>query len=369
MADDDRGRDTSRSANEHEKDDKKKKDTKREKRTSRKLTKKRPESSSKPRPRSMARMTASGMEIPERFRHDDDEKEDVTAMPDPLGRSGRGDMGIQYGNRSVFSLITTAGSNINSDFNTAFGGESSDEDDEGGETETEQMGSGRTSRDERSDINKAGDLLPVSKSRLRDSKKDYRPPLSGEKRNPRKLSDKNFFKALPRLHLRTSSGLSKTSPVLSRDDTRKLSSEIQSPIDSPTSPVSPQDGERSMSTSIILRARDPKRNAPMMSQMLEAEAQMSTRPSFDIPRPARQNSIAQSETVGDIDDTLSNSLAMRLMEIFHFDEAEEVLQEYPCWLLKSVLLQGYMYITQKHICFYAYLPKKTVSQIYSWIDA
>jgi sterol 3beta-glucosyltransferase len=27
--------------------------------------------------------------------------------------------------------------------------------------------------------------------------------------------------------------------------------------------------------------------------------------------------------------------------------------------LQSVLLQGYMYITSKHICFYAYLPKKT----------
>lgn len=34
--------------------------------------------------------------------------------------------------------------------------------------------------------------------------------------------------------------------------------------------------------------------------------------------------------------------------------------EYPCWLLQSILLQGYMYITQKHICFYAYIPKKHV---------
>jgi hypothetical protein len=35
--------------------------------------------------------------------------------------------------------------------------------------------------------------------------------------------------------------------------------------------------------------------------------------------------------------------------------------EYPCWLLQSVLLQGYLYITAKHICFYAYLPKKAVN--------
>lgn len=35
--------------------------------------------------------------------------------------------------------------------------------------------------------------------------------------------------------------------------------------------------------------------------------------------------------------------------------------EYPCWYMQSVLLQGYMYITQAHVCFYAYLPKKSVS--------
>lgn len=41
------------------------------------------------------------------------------------------------------------------------------------------------------------------------------------------------------------------------------------------------------------------------------------------------------------------------------------LPEYPCWLLQSVLLQGYMYITLNHICFYAYLPKKSVSKQYT----
>lgn len=36
--------------------------------------------------------------------------------------------------------------------------------------------------------------------------------------------------------------------------------------------------------------------------------------------------------------------------------------EYPCYLLQAVLLQGFIYITSKHICFYAYLPKKAVSE-------
>lgn len=52
------------------------------------------------------------------------------------------------------------------------------------------------------------------------------------------------------------------------------------------------------------------------------------------------------------------TLATRLQQIFEFEQLEEVISEYPCWLLQSILLQGYMYITQKHICFYAYIPKK-----------
>ncbi|RPB25450.1 UDP-Glycosyltransferase/glycogen phosphorylase [Terfezia boudieri ATCC MYA-4762] len=58
-------------------------------------------------------------------------------------------------------------------------------------------------------------------------------------------------------------------------------------------------------------------------------------------------------------------LATKLMEIFGFSEPEEVISEYPCWLLKSVLLQGYMYITTRHVCFYAYLPKKSNTVIKS----
>ncbi len=72
-------------------------------------------------------------------------------------------------------------------------------------------------------------------------------------------------------------------------------------------------------------------------------------------------------------------LAKKLMEIFEFDKPEEVIEgkkcaylghnladqdeEYPCWLLQHVLLQGYMYITSRHIAFYAYLPKKAVSHL------
>lgn len=52
---------------------------------------------------------------------------------------------------------------------------------------------------------------------------------------------------------------------------------------------------------------------------------------------------------------------MHLLDI----KANTLSTEYPCWLLQGVLLQGYLYVTSKHICFYAYLPKKAVS-LGSW---
>ena len=79
-------------------------------------------------------------------------------------------------------------------------------------------------------------------------------------------------------------------------------------------------------------------------------------------------------------------LAKMLRDVFSLDEVEEVVGELACWLLRSVresrlrfssssrarddadrgpirveftVLQGYMYLTTGHICFYAHLPSKT----------
>jgi len=84
------------------------------------------------------------------------------------------------------------------------------------------------------------------------------------------------------------------------------------------------------------------------------------------------------------DSESTDQLSKRLQDIFNLSEAEEVISgrnsseqkeliqhmltsiEYPCWLLDSVLLEGHMYITTRHICFYAYMPKKQVVFL-SWI--
>ncbi|KAH9911427.1 uncharacterized protein BXZ73DRAFT_93381 [Epithele typhae] len=51
-------------------------------------------------------------------------------------------------------------------------------------------------------------------------------------------------------------------------------------------------------------------------------------------------------------------LAEKLREVFELSEIGEVVAEMPCWLLRSVLLQGYMYLTDAYICFFAHLPSR-----------
>jgi sterol 3beta-glucosyltransferase len=51
-------------------------------------------------------------------------------------------------------------------------------------------------------------------------------------------------------------------------------------------------------------------------------------------------------------------LVKAVAEIFNFDAPEEVKAVWSCAYLEKVLLQGHLYVTAKHICFYAYLRKK-----------
>ncbi|KAK9359489.1 hypothetical protein V1504DRAFT_457762 [Lipomyces starkeyi] len=60
-----------------------------------------------------------------------------------------------------------------------------------------------------------------------------------------------------------------------------------------------------------------------------------------------------------VDASKSSLLADKLMKVFGFLNKEDVIAEYPCYLLKSILLSGHMFITEKHVSFFAYIPRKT----------
>ncbi|KAA1468468.1 hypothetical protein DENSPDRAFT_794393 [Dentipellis sp. KUC8613] len=51
-------------------------------------------------------------------------------------------------------------------------------------------------------------------------------------------------------------------------------------------------------------------------------------------------------------------LAEKLAEIFELQGITEVVSEMPCWLLRSILLQGYMYLTNSYLCFFAHMPAR-----------
>ncbi|KAL8834178.1 MAG: hypothetical protein Q9170_003879 [Blastenia crenularia] len=243
----------------------------------------------------------SSMHFPERLKFGDDAQEDVTA---PSGK---------YMNQSIFSMVAAAGSKTN--FHARFEDESSDSE---GDNDVSKASAGVAIHD--------ADVLPevptgkiheTTLKRTEDGEKNIEPAARRHPRVP-----------LPKLTL----GHSKERNDMSH------SSHLQLPH---------------YASSLEKPKRVTPRDAPVMSQMLAAQAKLG--PSTDDVEEHRITNLPDALASPRNTDTL----AARLMEIFGFQVPEEVISEYPCWLMQSVLLQGYLYITQAHLCFYAYLPKKS----------
>ncbi|KAI4146360.1 MAG: hypothetical protein LQ340_005964 [Diploschistes diacapsis] len=246
----------------------------------------------------------SKLQYPRGLELGEDADEDVT-MPQGQGSQ------YYHLNQSVFSIIAAAGSK--SDFHGRF-----DEDSSG--SDTEQEGSSTATfatkgiAEPKSEEMKKGDTARArSQSR----------PGFGQRRSESKL-----LRSLPKLNIRT------------KRERNYMSQSMILPPKGHGSPANPP-------------AATP-RDAPVMSRILEAQAQLEREEPEEIKADGLFNIMATPK-----EEKKPVSLEQRLMEIFGLKGTEEVVAEYPCWLLQSVLLQGYMYITSKHICFYAYLPKKS----------
>ncbi|KAK2730968.1 udp-glucose:sterol glycosyltransferase [Colletotrichum kahawae] len=269
------------------------------------------------------------MELPERLKEGDDAGEEdlIPAQGPPM---------FMNMNQSIFGLIAAAGSRV--DFHDRF--ESSDEesgdDDDRHHPPTDGLSDGRPHHG----------LFLHRKQRRRNDEPDIakttvlkKDSSSKSEKHKRKISGHKLLRSLPAL------------PRLPRHKSKKESPKLEPPSEeaSDASEASPSQEP----ADDIRDDEDGPRLAPVMSRMLEAKAEMSMRPSFDVERRS-----SDQLTYSDSADSSGTALARRLQDIFEFDHPEAVIEEYPCWLLQSVLLQGYMYITAKHICFYAYLPKK-----------
>ncbi|KZV92112.1 UDP-Glycosyltransferase/glycogen phosphorylase [Exidia glandulosa HHB12029] len=90
---------------------------------------------------------------------------------------------------------------------------------------------------------------------------------------------------------------------------------------------------------------------------LNADAH-STAKSEPVAPKQRRTSIPRTQSMTTIRQNRRARLAEKLAEVFDLKSISEVVAEIPCWLLRSVLLQGYMYLTNTHICFFAHMPSR-----------
>lgn len=210
------------------------------------------------------------MEIPDRFKDGDDADMDFTT-PAAGGNA--------FMNQSVFGMIAAAGSQV--DFNSRFDPQSSD--------------------DEEEDSSAQSSRLQVNKTRRQEKAPGEPEKQEKPEKHRRKFSENRLLRSLPRLGTRSKSKSSKNSPRTS----------------SPGSPVPESPSEQAPPA--IQLSRTASRDAPVMSRMLEAKAELSMRPSSDLPRP---DNIEEEEAGG----KKSTALARRLMEIFDFDKPEDVIE-------------------------------------------
>lgn len=273
------------------------------------------------------------LELPERLKDRGDPADSEEEVLRPQGYGGGMFMNM---NQSIFGLIAAAGSQA--DFADRFEGQSSDDDDD-------------AENDMAKTIAGPKGLEPASPTDHGLAKTTVLPRhstarLKSEGRHRRKISESRLLRSVP--------GLGRLSDKIKASKSFKGKAhepDLHEDEAADSEPAQPAD----LAPSIEI-TRTESRTAPVMSRMLEARAQMEARPSFDLDRMADEPSRS-----ADASETGPTELAMKLKEIFEFDRPEEVIEEYPCWLLQHVLLQGYMYITARHIAFYAYLPKKAVS--------
>ncbi|KAL2751846.1 glycosyltransferase family 1 protein [Sodiomyces alcalophilus JCM 7366] len=290
------------------------------------------------------------MDLPDRLKGGDESDDEEDLVP------AQGPSMLMHMNQSIFGLIAAAGSRVN--FHDRFEGQSSDdEDDPDDPSRLSAAPLHHRHRPDRSD---------------RHMGPHHRRHRSGPDDTHTSTAQSALLGGAPGPHRRPSSRsrarqkLARTLAALPRLPEKvtrqsKQSSQQQqseSPSDD-TNESFHSDAQASSSAASSQAGDHPPRRAPVMSRMLEARADRSLRPSFDHDRPPEDEDGSDETSASDLGvDTKPSPLAIRLAQIFEFSEPEEVIEEYPCWLLQTVLLQGYMYITAKHVCFYAYLPKK-----------
>lgn len=244
-------------------------------------------------------------QLPDRFKDGDDAQFDFTAPPRGMGSR---DGNVHYMQQSLFGMIAAVGSR--SDFRRRFD-DFSDSDGEAEESSSKQPPSSRTGS---SDRRQPGTSIETN-------------TLAGNEERGRRHRRTTSDNKIPQKGL----GLRSRDR---RDDPSNLAAS--------TLTIQPR----------RTRSATP-RAAPVLTRMVQAKSRFDS-------SATKENTPSRSKSPNDDRQESSvPALSIRLMEMFGFERPEKVLVEYACSFIQSMLLQGYMYVTEGHICFYAYLPKKS----------
>lgn len=255
----------------------------------------------------------TSMEVPERFQVDDDEEEEDAARADESRPEA-------YVQQSMYGLITAAHSK------GSFGAEIQPDSDS--DTDTEVGGSKRNSRD----VSRTASEESSRRTSL-DEQHGRTPQPESRRHRKNKMSESKMLRSFLK-------------PIRERSDSQPQDPMTHSQFLPPKDPVAAE--TQRPATAI-------RSDAPVMDQKLQAKARAEMESSIS---SSARKSRDSSPSTGGHRPKGPTTLPKALADIFQFDKPEEVISEYACWYLQSVLLQGYMYITQKHVCFYAYLQKK-----------
>ena len=219
-------------------------------------------------------------------------------------------------NQSIFGLFGAACSNV--DFHNRFEDQSSEDED----TEAPEVPDTAADRlehpSEPQQKGKEPSVDPLSRSQfLKKSQSDN----TGERKHKRRISGSNLLKSLPQLPSRlvarskskSSKSKFKSQPVQEED--------AHDGIDPTHNKFPVDDAPKRKSSDPEFPARGAARSlAPVMSRMLEARAEMSSRPSFDLDRLMGDHRGADAA-----DEEGPSELATTVRDIFELDEPEEVI--------------------------------------------
>lgn len=98
-------------------------------------------------------------------------------------------------------------------------------------------------------------------------------------------------------------------------------------------------------------------DTPLLGRKLEAMARAAKKDELSSAGGSRKS---MEDGRGD---EPTGTLPQAIAQIFKLKEVEDVISVSPCWYLQNVMLEGDMYITENHVCFYSYLQTKTSSAV------